>query len=63
MESSDIECKGCNNLIINYCELTFDEYEQEAGDCPCLTCIVKSMCVIGSSSCDIFKEYAVKQMG
>ncbi|MFW9872249.1 MAG: hypothetical protein ACFFG0_04030 [Candidatus Thorarchaeota archaeon] len=60
MASNNIECKGCTaySLTYNYCDLEF-LYEDEY--CPCLTCLVKCICISNSSNCEILEKFANKQ--
>lgn len=51
-------CKGCITLSQEgYCFSQFIPYISETLQCPCLTCIVKVVCM---ASCKEFNEYSRK---
>lgn len=52
------ECPGCRSYISNVCSMLplYVDNDIEI-KCPCLTCLVKSICITGSE-CDEVKTYA-----
>lgn len=60
MSSFDKECKGCLSYKLSpqraaYCSYPFNIPFKNM-ECPCLNCIVKSMCVV-YGHCDMFDKY------
>lgn len=61
MASGDIECKGCSSYNESeglYCSLK-PVYNQK--QCPCLTCLVKPICMADDSECKIYHDFARNQ--
>ena len=61
MASNDEECKGC----LSYKNFGYDKctmrYKDNAGvKCPCLDCLVKSVCD-QCWSCFLFSEYVISE--
>lgn len=57
--SKDDLCRGCKRLLIsNRCSI-FSPMVHNIRDCPCISCIVKSMC---TSPCRNLKKYVDSEM-
>lgn len=49
------ECEGCNTAVNgSQCMLSIIPHLSSTQQCPCLTCIVKPICIV---TCDRFEEY------
>jgi hypothetical protein len=55
MVASPEHCKGCLVPGNNGKGECYADGHNENGDCPCTTCLVKTMC---SGDCDLFGEFA-----
>ena len=52
-------CKGCYKHIFKSCYMRagFMTFKKESVECPCITCLVKSMC---TQVCDNLAKYSVQ---
>ena len=53
-------CRGCSSAEGTGVGCDSNPY-YEGFECPCLTCLVKTMCIYDYVDCDLFQDFVLKE--